>query len=78
MNFSEALEALKHGNHITRKGWNGKGLSLQIIEDDRCTGNNVWIGFCANHVLVCPWTASQSDLLENDWEVIEYIGDSRA
>ena len=28
MNFSQALEAIKHGNRLTRAGWNGKGMFL--------------------------------------------------
>lgn len=28
MNFSDALNLLKQGVHITRKGWNGKGMHL--------------------------------------------------
>ena len=28
MNFGEAIEALKSGKFVTRKGWNGKGMYL--------------------------------------------------
>ena len=28
MNFGEAIEALKQGKKVTRKGWNGKGMFL--------------------------------------------------
>lgn len=30
MNFGEALEALKRGHRIARKGWNGKGMWLAL------------------------------------------------
>lgn len=28
MTFGEAIEELKKGNHVTRKGWNGKNMFL--------------------------------------------------
>ena len=28
MNFSQALEFIKHGNKLQREGWNGKGMYL--------------------------------------------------
>ena len=30
MNFGEAIEALKAGKKVTRKGWNGKGMFLWL------------------------------------------------
>ena len=32
MNFGEALEALKEGKKIARKGWNGKGMYLYLVK----------------------------------------------
>ncbi len=31
MNFGQAVESLKDGNRITRKGWNGKDMWLVLI-----------------------------------------------
>lgn len=31
MNFGQALEALKLGSKIARKGWNGKGMFLFLL-----------------------------------------------
>jgi len=31
MNYSEALEALKAGKKVCRKGWNGKGMFLVLF-----------------------------------------------
>lgn len=41
MNFGEAIEALKEGKFVTRKGWNGKGMYLwymppAMIKDEWC------------------------------------------
>lgn len=30
MTFGEAIEALKEGKQVTRKGWNGKGMFLWL------------------------------------------------
>lgn len=30
MNFGEAIEALKKGHKVARKGWNGKGMFLWL------------------------------------------------
>ncbi len=30
MNFGQAIEALKQGKKVTRKGWNGKGMWLWL------------------------------------------------
>lgn len=30
MNFGKAIEALKEGKYVTRKGWNGKGMFLWL------------------------------------------------
>ncbi len=31
LNFGQALEALKKGKQISRKGWNGKGMFLFLL-----------------------------------------------
>lgn len=69
MNFSRMLEHLKDGDEFTRTGWNGKDLKIGMVEDNRCC-NGGWIGFYKNDVLICPWTASQSDLLADDWSFV--------
>mgnify|MGYP000719419308 CR=1 FL=1 len=32
MNFGQALEALKSGKRVTRKGWNRKGMWLMLVK----------------------------------------------
>lgn len=32
MNFGEAIEALKEGKKVARKGWNGKGMFIYMQE----------------------------------------------
>ena len=92
MNFGQAIEALKQGKKVTRKGWNGKGMFLwlkpatelksdflrdpvlkQVVEDNGGTMNalgTVCMKTADNKVLT-GWLASQTDMLSEDWEVID-------
>lgn len=85
MNFGNALEALKEGKSITRKGWNGKGQFVYKI-----TGTDFEKAFkygygeyhgeprfrdslvlkSAQNDLVVGWVPSMSDLFAGDWEVL--------
>lgn len=70
--FSDALESLKQGHIISRAGWNGKGMYLRLqFPDDNSTMTLPYIYMktaCKNYV---PWIASQTDLLSNDWQILE-------
>lgn len=35
MTFGDAIEAMKQGKHVARKGWNGKGMYIFITEGYR-------------------------------------------
>ena len=37
MNFGKALEALKEGKKVARRGWNGKGMFLYYVPANRYT-----------------------------------------
>ena len=39
--FGLALEALKRGKAVARKGWNGKGMFLTLQEGSEVTGTNM-------------------------------------
>ena len=40
MTFGEAIEALKSGKKVTRKGWNGKGMYLWLLPE--CVVKKEW------------------------------------
>ena len=71
LTFSQALEAVKKGLAICRKGWNGKGLFVTLFRDDFRT----FLGIQKMLLLHYPdgmtytWVPSISDLLAEDWEV---------
>ena len=71
LTFSEALDKLKQGNKIARKGWNGKGmwLNLQVPDEySKMTLPYIYMKTADNHQV--PWLASQTDLLCEDWIVV--------
>ena len=94
MNFGEAIEKLKEGKKVARKGWNGKGMFLYLqngysinVED---VVNKTLIEYFYTHAndgiikinshidmkaadgsLVIGWLASQTDMLANDWVLVE-------
>ena len=91
MSFSQALEALKEGKYVSRKGWNGKFMYLFLIGTDSSQpGIGGWTftnGKNDNYALspfiamktaddkIVPWLASQTDILADDWGVVEYWED---
>ena len=87
MNFGQALEQLQAGAKVARQGWNGKMMFLFLVSGSTFTVNRPPLlgiyppGTVINyrpHIdmktangEIVPWIASQSDLLEGDWEVID-------
>jgi len=70
VSFSVALQAVKKGNSIQRKGWNGKGMLVKAQFPDiysKMTLPYLYIEYPDGKC--CPWLASQTDLLSDDWIV---------
>jgi hypothetical protein len=81
MTFGLAIEALKKGNAVCRKGWNGKNMWLVLVKPSDYTVDCVrsgnceichWIGMKTADDKFIPWLASQADLLAEDWNIIEF------
>jgi hypothetical protein len=84
LTFGDAVHFLKLGKRVARRGWNGKGMWLAIVEGCEYmpkTDNGAvhalgceklpWIGMkTADHKFV-PWLASQTDVLAEDWTIME-------
>jgi hypothetical protein len=71
MNFGEALENLKLGKRVARKGWNGKGMWLELQTPDAHSKMSlpyIYMKTADNHLV--PWLASQTDMLSDNWEVV--------
>ena len=88
--FGMALEALKRGKAVSRKGWRGMFITLQ--NGSEVEGNNMgnepakkYYGDCK--AKICPhidmkaadgsyvvgWLASQTDMLAEDWDIIDPV-----
>ncbi len=90
MNFSEALKAVKEGKRISRTGWKGKGMYLFLVAGSQfkvnrepllsMLGEGTVVNYHA-HIdmktadnFIVPWLASQTDLLADDWGIVEIPG----
>lgn len=69
--FSDALKALKNNGRISRMGWNGKGMYLEMQRPDlgsKMTLPYIYMKTACNNLV--PWLASQTDLLADDWTLV--------
>lgn len=81
LNFSQGLEAMKQGKKVARAGWNGKGIFIELQKPDensKMTHPYIYIdttGLQTDNPAApksrVPWLASQTDMLAEDWEVVE-------
>lgn len=79
--FGEAISRLKRGQKVARKGWNGKGIYIEMQRPDEHSKMTLpYIYIVTNGLVsdnpdaprgVVPWLASQTDMLANDWKVVE-------
>ncbi len=67
MTFSEALDALKQYRSIARTGWNGRGMYLELTSE---VLSKPFIVMKTVDDQFVPWTASQTDLLSDDWTIV--------
>lgn len=77
MNFGNAIELLKQGKRVKRKGWNGRGIFLELQTPDeysKMTHPYIYIdttGLETSNPNApkdrVPWLASQTDMLSEDW-----------
>lgn len=74
MNFGEAVEMLKAKKRVARSGWNGKGMYLGLCEgggwrDGFRTADFIYMKTADDKIV--PWQASQTDVLAEDWGIVE-------
>jgi hypothetical protein len=71
--FSVALELLKKGKKLTREGWAGKGLYVQLNKGGDYEFSEILPFFVIKNSLNSfnTWVPSISDLLAEDWIVVE-------
>lgn len=83
MNFGEALDLLKKGKKVSRKGWNGKKQYIElatnisyknpikeIINAEHEEIGNKAIAVVGTSGVQLGWLASQADMLAEDWKIV--------
>jgi len=97
MTFGLALEAIKQGHKVARRGWNGANMFIVFMSGMQLPPYNTqgterkvndrtakWIGkdqalncqpyiamYNAQKQWIPGWVASQSDMLSDDWYLVE-------
>jgi len=84
MDFGKAIQEMKAGKRLQRKGWNGKNQYIELAEriayinakgetinaGHEAIGNKV-IAFVGTSGVQLGWLASQADMLAEDWQIVE-------
>ena len=89
LSFGDAVAALKEGLRVERAGWNGKGMFLYYVPENKYPASRnehgTMIGMFKDDMVpygayiamktaqnnVVPWLASQTDVLAEDWQIVE-------
>lgn len=69
--IGKAVELMRFGNKVARRGWNGKEMWLQLQTPDlhsKMTLPYVYMRTVQRDLV--PWLCSQSDLLATDWFLV--------
>lgn len=81
--FGHAVELLKSGFKLARKGWNGKGMYVEYVATQDWNSISLerpgfadelkprpWLGIKTVNDQFMPWVPSQSDVLAEDWVLV--------
>jgi hypothetical protein len=72
VDIGKAVEYLRGGGKVARKGWNGKNMWLELQSPDansKMTLPYVFMSTAQGDLV--PWLCSQTDLLADDWELVQ-------
>lgn len=76
VSFSVALQQLKYGAFVARKGWNGKNMWIKfVVPFGELTHPFLAIEYPKGSAAypngsVVPWLPSQTDILADDWFIV--------
>ncbi len=65
MTFGDAIQILKDGRRVQRRGWNGAKMFLELVPQKGAM--LPYIAMKTADDKLVPWLASQSDVLAVDW-----------
>lgn len=85
LSFGHALMAMKDGKKVGRAGWNGKDMFLYYVPANSYPAQTdaarsafgdmvpygAYIAMKTAQNNVVPWLASQTDMLANDWQIVD-------
>jgi len=84
MDFGKAIQLMKEGKRVQREGWNGKNQYIElatnisyknakgeIVNVNHDAIGNKAIAFVGTSGVQLGWLASQTDMLANDWKIVE-------
>ena len=86
LTFGLAIEALKQGHKVARAGWNGREMWLKVVNMQQMDASPdypevAWTDYFVNlptiamktadDKLLFGWLASQTDMLAEDWQIVE-------
>lgn len=87
LDFSMALSLIKQGGRVARVGWNGKGMFIFLVPGSQFTVSrppllgiypegtqidyHAHVDMRTANGQIAPWLCSQTDLLANDWVIVE-------
>ena len=85
MTFGDALDALKQGQRVARKGWNGKDMyvflayeaefsteaDISEFDQQKVEVGDMLVMKTAQNTFQPGWLASQADMLADDWYIVE-------
>lgn len=84
LDFGLALQALKYGKRVARKGWNGKNQYIEmacnigyenpngkIVNPNHDAIGNCALAFVGTSGVQLGWLASQADMLAEDWFIVD-------
>ena len=82
--FSLAIEAVKKGKRVARKGWNGKNQYIElatnisyvnadgeVVNCEHDAIGSTAIAFVGTSGVQLGWLASQADMLADDWCIVD-------
>lgn len=94
MTFGMALEAVKRGARVARSGWNGKNMFIFLVPGSKFQVNrppllgiypegttvkyHAHVDMRTADGQIVPWLCSQTDMLAEDWMIIEEAADGQS
>lgn len=85
LSFGHAIRVLRDGKKVARAGWNGKNMFLYLVPANSYPAQTeaakgvfgdmvpygAYIAMKTAQGNVVPWLASQTDVLSDDWQLVE-------